>query len=285
MKISDLGLLASLELLLPHFVAAGKLACRIQDDIARNGNRNGDAKTGDRFTEALTDADIAVETYLATVLLTSFDDVSFYGEEYERDRVSAYFPEDAPYLVTLDPIDGTLYFKDGLPLFAIILTICEHGAIAASVVYLPREERFYLAIKGRGAMTTTAAGIAAGQPPTPHRLTTHGNVLLLGTNFRDRQDVFEKAGFEVVTPSVDYDGSPAWEKTSVRMLAGKIAGMAFSKAQLIDAGAIAFIVVEAGGKDNAPIYGSETRRAEPLIVGADPETYETIAKIIAIQAH
>ncbi|HTK04141.1 MAG TPA: inositol monophosphatase family protein [Candidatus Eisenbacteria bacterium] len=283
MRIADIGIEAAIDLLLPHFVAAGSLACRIQDDIVRNGNRNGDAKTGDRFTEALTDADIAVETYLATVLLTSFEDVSFYGEEYERDRVSAYFPKDAPYLVTLDPVDGTLYFKDGLPIFSTILTICTGGAIAAAIVYQPREERFYVAIKGKGATTTTAADVAAGRAPMPHRLTTHGNVLLLGTNFRDRQDAFEQAGFEVVTPSVDYDGSLTWEKTSVRMLAGKIAGMAFSKAQLIDAGAIAFIAVEAGGKDNGPTYGSETRRAEPLIVGADPETYDTIAGIIAAQ--
>ena len=65
------------------------------------------------------------------------------------------------------------------------------------------------------------------------------------------------------------------------MLEGKIAGMAFTKAQLIDAGAIAFIAVEAGGKDNGPTYHPETRRAEPLIVGADPETYEKIAAIMA----
>ena len=281
MKIADIGLEAAIATLLPHFVVAGTLACRIQDDIAKNGNRNGDAKSGDRFTEALTDADIAVETYLGTVLLTSFEDASFYGEEYERDRVSAYFPKDAPYLVTLDPIDGTLYFKDGLPLFAVILTICAADAIVASVVYLPCEGRFYIAIKGRGAMTTTAEDVTAGRAQKPHRVTAHGNVLLLGTNFRDRKAAFEAAGFEVITPALDYDGNMAWEKTSVRMLSGGIAGMAFSKAQLIDAGAIAFIAVEAGGKDNGPVFDRESRRAEPLIVGADADTYEKIAAIMA----
>lgn len=281
MRIADIGLDAAIRHLLPHIVVAGRLACRVQDDIAKNGNRNGDAKNGDRFTEALTDADIAVETYLGTVLLTSFEDASFYGEEYERDRVSAYFPKDAPYLVTLDPIDGTLYFKDGLPLFAIILTICVQDAIAASVVYLPREERLYFALKGCGAMTMTATDVSAGREPAPHRVTEHGNIVLLGANSRDRIGAFEAAGFEVVTPAIDYDGSMEWEKTSVRMLAGRIAGMAFSKAQLIDAGAIAFIAVEAGGVDNAPTYHPETRRAEPLIVGASRETYEKIAAVMA----
>src|SRR5688572_19675803 len=281
MRIADIGLEAALTHLLPHFVVAGRLACRIQEDITKNGNRNGDAKSGDRFTEVLTDADIAVETYLGTVLLTSFEDASFYGEEYERDRVSPYFPKDAPYLVTLDPIDGTLYFKDGLPLFAVILTICVQDAIAASVVYLPCEERFYFAIKGRGAMTTTAADVEAGRAPTPHQVSLAGNVVLLGTNFRDRKAAFESAGFEVITPAIDYDGSMAWEKTSVRMLVGSIAGMAFSKAQLIDAGAIAFIAVEAGGRDNGPVFDRESRRAEPLIVGADADTYEKIAAIMA----
>lgn len=281
MRIADIGLDAALALLLPHLVVAGRLACRIQEDITKNGNRNGDAKGGDRFTEVLTDADIAVETYLGTVLLTSFEDASFYGEEYERDRVSAYFPKDAPYLVTLDPIDGTLYFKDGLPLFAVILTICVRNAIEASVVYMPCEERFYLAVKGRGAMTTTSADVAAGRPPVPHRVTSRGNIVLLGTNFRDRKAAFEAAGFEVITPALDYDGSMTWEKTSVRMLAGSVVGMAFSKAQLIDAGAIAFIAVEAGGRDNGPVFDRESRRAEPLIVGADADTYERIAAIVA----
>lgn len=281
MRIADIGLEAALMHLLPHFVVAGKLACRIQDDIAKNGNRNGDAKTGDRFTEALTDADIAVETYLGTVLLTSFEDAAFYGEEHERDRVSAYFPKEAPYLVTLDPIDGTLYFKDGLPLFAVILTVCVQDAIRASVVYLPREGRFYFAIRGEGAMTMTAADIEAGRAPTPHRVSRSGNVVLVDTNFRDRKPALEAAGFEVITPTIDYDAGMGWEKTSVKMLEGKIAGMAFINAQLIDAGAIAFIAVEAGGRDNGPVFDHESRRAKPLIVGTDADTYEKIAAIMA----
>lgn len=281
MKIADIGLAAAIARLLPHIVVAGRLACRIQDDIAKNGNRNGDAKQGDRFTEVLTDADIAVETYLGAVLLTTFEDASFFGEEYERDRVSPYFPKDAPYLVTLDPVDGTLYFKDGLPLFAVILTICADDAIAASVVYVPREEKFYLAVRGEGAWTTTAADVAAGVAPSKLVIRTTGNVVLLGRDWLDRTPAFEAAGFSVANPQRDYDGSVTWFKTSLRMLSGEVAGMAFPAAQLIDAGAIGFIAVQAGGKDNAPTYDPVHRRAQGLIVAADPAIYDKIAALVA----
>jgi fructose-1,6-bisphosphatase/inositol monophosphatase family enzyme len=276
MKMSDIGLQAAIRSLLPHFVVAGKLACRIQDDIKKNGKRNGDAKTGNRFTEVVTDADIAIETYFGTVLLTSFEDVAFYGEEYERDRVSPYFPKEAPYVVTLDPVDGTLYFKDGLPLFAVIMTVCVKGAIAASVVYLPREEKFYGAIESEGAWTTTAADVGAGKPLTPYRVPTDGKVILVGETFKDRRPAIEALGFETANPSNDYDGSMDWFKTSIRMLSGEVAGMAYGKAQLIDACAIGFIVAKAGGKDNGPVINPESQRAEPLVVATSPETYDRL---------
>lgn len=280
MNISELGPLEALKLLMPHVVAAGELACRIQDDIPKNGNRNGDAKKGDRFVEALTDADIAVETYLAIVLLNAFEDVSFYGEEYERDRVSPYFPKDRPYLVTLDPIDGTLYFKDGLPLFATVLTICKDMAIVAALAYVPRERRFYLATDGEGAFTTTAEDIAAGKPLEPFTVAANGRIVLLGADFLHRKDAFEAAGYSVANPSRDYDGSKEWNRTTLRMLTGEVAGVAYGKAQLIDAGAFGYLVSRAGGADNGPVYDASTMRAEPLIVATSPETYAKMAELL-----
>jgi fructose-1,6-bisphosphatase/inositol monophosphatase family enzyme len=278
MKISDIGLRSFLLEMLPSFAAAGRVACRIQDDIVRNGKRNGDAKdTGDRFTEALTDADILCESAIGTELLARFEDASFYGEEHERDRVSAYFPKDAPYLVTLDPIDGTLYFQDGLPIFSMIMTVCVGMRIEAALVYVPREERAYLAVRGEGAWTADA-----GRGPERFVLDPAGSTLLLGASWRDRKDALEAAGFEVITPSIDYDGSKDWRKTSLNILTGEIAGMAYPVCQLIDGGAIAFIAVQAGGKDNGPVYDPETKLAKPVIVGATPERYDAIASIIGL---
>jgi myo-inositol-1(or 4)-monophosphatase len=280
MKIAETGPLPSLRHLLPHFVAAGKVACKIQDSIIAHGNNNGEKKSGDRFTEVLTDADILVESYLGTVLLSTFEDIAFYGEEYERDRVSGYFPKEARYLVTLDPIDGTLYFKDGLPLFSTIMTVCEGDRIVAAVVYLPREGRFYLAARGEGSWTTTDDDVVAGKALVPHAIAGQGNILLLGTNFLAHKPALEAAGFSVTTPSKDYDGSKDWNKTSVRMLSGEVVAMAFSKAQLIDAGAIAFIAAQAGAADNAPVFDRATMRAEPLIVAQTKALYDKIVGIL-----
>lgn len=277
MKLSAIGLDAAIRSLLPHLVVAGKLACRIQDDIKKNGQRNGDSKGGERFVDVVTDADIAIETYLGTVLLTTYEDVAFYGEEYERDRISAYFTKEAPYLVTLDPVDGTLYFKDGLPLFCTILTICVNDAIEAAVVYVPREEQFYWAVRGQGAWATTAADVAAGNAPAPYRVPAGGKVMLVGMSFKDRRPAIEALGFETANPSSDYDGSADWYKTSLRLLTGEIAGIAFGKGQLIDAGAFAFIVGQSGGKWNDPVFDRSSRRAEPLVCATDPGNFDRLS--------
>lgn len=279
MKISDVGVLGAMRALLPWFATAGRVACRVQDDIRRNGKHNGDAKTGDRFTEIVTDADIIVETFLGTAILDAFEDAAFYGEEHERDRVSGYFPKDAPYLVTLDPIDGTLYFADGLPLFGIILTVCAGDRIVGALIALPREERFYLATEADGAFTTTVRDVADGAPLSPFRTAAREPVVILGNGDLALEPALKEAGFVTVNPNRDYDRSAGWQRTSIRMFTGEVAGMIVTNAQVIDAAAIAFIAAAAGGAVNGVRFDPSTMRVARLVAATGRDAYDKLMGI------
>ena len=281
MKIANDGVLSTIISLLPHFVIAGRLACRVQDDIIASGNRNIDTKPGDRFTEALTDADIIVETHLGTVILANIEDATFYGEEHERDRVSNYFPKSAPYLITLDPIDGTRYFEDGLPIFSIILTICTENRIVGSVVYVPRKETFYIAAEKSGAFTTTAADVARRDWLTPYTAPSRAPVVVIYKNDLHLEPPLRAEGFDVVNQHRDYDGSLTWRRTNLGLFTGEVVGKIISNAQLIDAAAMAYIIGQAGGATSSTAFDPETKRVPGyLVVGVTPGIYKKLAQIV-----
>ncbi len=280
MIISEKGVLAAIRELLPHFVVAGRLACRVQDDLIKNGAQNNDSKAGDQFTEALTDADIIIETYLGTIFLTTFEDAAFYGEEYERDRVSNYFPKEAPYLLTLDPIDGTLYFKDGLPFFSTILTICTQNRIVGALIYLPRKKRFYLATESDGAFTTTAEDVTLHAPLLPYSAITRDKFINIDPdNDLTIEPNLKKAGFDIIHQRRDYDRSPTWFRTNLGLFTGEFAGSIVVDAQVIDIAAMAFIVDKAGGKMNGTHFNPETKRIDRLVLGTAPDIFEALMKI------
>ncbi|NEQ65757.1 MAG: inositol monophosphatase family protein, partial [Symploca sp. SIO2D2] len=77
-----------LETLLPHLRMAAVYARQIQPMIGALPSKD----EGDNFfAAALTDADLAVQNLVEVVLLGSFPDISFYGEEYEISGNTKYF--------------------------------------------------------------------------------------------------------------------------------------------------------------------------------------------------
>jgi len=55
------------------------------------------------------------------------------------------------YTWVIDPIDGTLNFKHGLPLFAISIALLKNEKPIVSVIYAPALKEFFHAVKGKGA--------------------------------------------------------------------------------------------------------------------------------------
>ncbi len=105
-------------------------------------------KYTNHLASAVTQADIDTEIFLKKELHTLFPEVGFYSEETyhlsQRELEKAY-------VWVVDPIDGTLNFSRGVPLFGISLALLHHGKPVFGCIYLPYLGEYVCASKGSGA--------------------------------------------------------------------------------------------------------------------------------------
>ena len=106
---------------------------------------------------ALTVADTASQEAILVSLLSQFPGVSIAAEE---DTPSVrHFPEAAPALVVIDPIDGTLrFYLEGLGPYAVMVGLAVEHEYRAALVALPREELLFEAVRGAGARVSRGGG-------------------------------------------------------------------------------------------------------------------------------
>jgi fructose-1,6-bisphosphatase/inositol monophosphatase family enzyme len=141
-----------LQTLLPHLRVAAAYAHEIQTRIASQPEKS---EGRNLFSTALTDADLSIQTFVEVLLLGTFPELRFYGEEHDKTYNTKYFSgidfgDDGQYLLTLDPIDGTRCYMDGHPTYQIILGILSPtGPVGAMSIHPATAEYFY-ALKGEG---------------------------------------------------------------------------------------------------------------------------------------
>ncbi len=95
----------------------------------------------------VTEADLAVNKYLAEHLRAARPDYAWLSEENEDDH--SRFTARRVFVV--DPIDGTLAFVKRRPHFTVSVAVVEDGAPVVGVVYNPMTDESYTAAKGEGA--------------------------------------------------------------------------------------------------------------------------------------
>ncbi|MCP4873568.1 MAG: histidinol phosphate phosphatase [Proteobacteria bacterium] len=95
----------------------------------------------------VSEADKAAEEVIREHLGARFPDIPVFGEEGGYDG-----PADSPLRWVVDPIDGTIAFIRGVPLFGTIIALEEiaTGETLAGVIHLPGLGETYAAAKGQG---------------------------------------------------------------------------------------------------------------------------------------
>lgn len=181
----------------------------------------------------VTVADRAAERVLAAALGAALPGSAIYGEEYGGDR-------EAELLWVVDPIDGTLSFSRGIPLFGTLIALVEGGRPVLGVIDLPALDERYVGWLGGGcwadgrrvfASTCTTFDDAlvshgdpycfdlAGERPALRRLTETARVL------RGYTDAFGHA--QVLRGSVDVmidlDLAP-WDASAAQVLVPEASG-------------------------------------------------------------
>lgn len=231
-----------LETLLPPLRLAASYARQIQSMISAQPAKDGP----NPFAAALTDADLSIQTFVEVVLLGSFPNIRFYGEEFQQSFNTKYFRAidlgpAGDYLVTLDPIDGTLFYLDGFTNYQIILTVLNADDFEAVLAINPAEDCYYYALRGQGTFISPldqALDLAQPLKLSPHNTVFLGSLMApLKSKLSDRYDII----------SVLEDYSPPKAIPNVSgILKGEVGGAVLASGQFIDGAALAFLAKEAG---------------------------------------
>lgn len=94
----------------------------------------------------VTEYDIASQKLIIKRLSETFPSHTFLAEE---ENVSDHPSDEIQWII--DPLDGTVNFAHGIPIFAVSIAAAQGGEIVAGVVYHPMQDELFIAEKGGGA--------------------------------------------------------------------------------------------------------------------------------------
>ncbi len=133
--------------ILDDIQALGHESLRIQDGIKTYVK--GDASN--YAASALTEADLIVQEGILKAIWDAGYDCQINGEESDQYK-SEYldkFSKDSDVLVSIDPIDGTLAYKNNLPNFCIVISVYKEGKLVGAMVHTPAYNKTYAACEGQ----------------------------------------------------------------------------------------------------------------------------------------
>ena len=121
--------------------AAGKLLLEMQNHML--GREKGP-------NDLVSEADLAAQETIRTILLGAFPEHGFLGEEdAPSERLSlAASPE---FCWVVDPLDGTTNYLHRLQTFAVSIALLQRGKLLCGTVFDPVANEFYWAERGAGA--------------------------------------------------------------------------------------------------------------------------------------
>ncbi|CAN5827903.1 hypothetical protein BH23CYA1_BH23CYA1_03630 [soil metagenome] len=271
--------------LLPFLKVAGAYAQQIQQRIASHPDKFED---GHLFSNALTDADLSVQTFVEVVLLAKFPDLRFYGEEYEKSYNTKYFraidlgPQ-GDYLITLDPIDGTRYYMDGHDNYMIILTVLNADGFEAALALSPAKDCYYYALRGEGTFKGKLNdSLDQCQPLT---VTNPTEKVFLGWQISPMAEQV-RSHYRAININTDYSAEIAVPSIN-GLLTGEISGAILASGQFIDTAALAFMAKEMGyhlttytGSPPPALSACEDYRWPGLIISATESMQQKLVEIM-----
>lgn len=243
--------------LLPYLIPAGRYATYIQRNVKSQSDKCSAEENA--FTAALTDADISIQNFFEILLLSRFPDVDFFGEEAASSNNMKYFSKREGIKILLDPIDGTLLYKNNSPLFSIIFTFCSESHFLGNIIFEPSIKRCFVCIRGKGTYDLHPSEMQSATLSRSITLKSDINKIVMYRCGKLRDALAPH--YQVYDLACDYDASPDWPHTFAGILRGEQCAILTSHPQLIDSASIAFAVRESGGYvcdfSGVPIVDSE----------------------------
>ncbi|GIV54549.1 MAG: inositol monophosphatase [Candidatus Kapaibacterium sp.] len=131
---------------LDHLEHVAITAARVAGALLRN---NFDQTKQLRYKEGVhnivTDSDLAAEQRILGTIRSAFPTHAVLAEEAGSQSASS------PYRWIVDPLDGTVNFAHGVPIFSVSIAVEFEGAVVVGVVYHPMLDELFSARRGQGA--------------------------------------------------------------------------------------------------------------------------------------
>ena len=212
-------------------------AARAAGGILRSGFGGEQAVRYKGTVDLVTEVDEKAEAEISGMLREAFPGYGILAEE------GGALPGDGEYRWVVDPIDGTVNFAHGLPVFCVSIALERAGETILGVVHDPMREETYVAERGGGA-TLNAQPIRVSDTHEPIRA-------LVATGFPYDRDTMPAAldlfaRFAVLTQGMRRLGSAALDVCYVA--SGRFDAYYERSVQPWDIAAGALILEEAGGK-------------------------------------
>jgi myo-inositol-1(or 4)-monophosphatase len=188
--------------------------------------------------DLVTEIDRQAQDLIAHILHEAFPAYGLLGEEGGESR-----PSDGPRWI-VDPIDGTVNYIHGYPLFAVSIALEQDSEVVAGVVYNPIIDELFLAEKGTGATHNGNAIHVSATTRLEHSVVTSGFPYDVWTDDDDNSREWRR--FLKRALSMRCDGCASLDLCHVAM--GRLDGHWEQELGPWDMAAGALIVQEAGGQ-------------------------------------
>ncbi len=189
-------------------------------------------------TDIVTDADRASEDFILDAINREFPEHDILTEERSIEL------KGSRWLWLVDPLDGTVNFAHGYPMFSISIALMESGVLVAGMVHDPLKKESFYAIKNSGAFLNNIPIHVSGAARLPESIVSTGFPYDKAYSPDNNLSEFSRALLRV--QGIRRGGSAALDLAYVAC--GRLDGFWEQKLKPWDMAAGMLLVQEAGGR-------------------------------------
>jgi myo-inositol-1(or 4)-monophosphatase len=119
--------------------------------------------------DVVTEADIECDRLIRARLETAFPDHDLLTEE------EGALNKGSEYCWYVDPIDGTINYSRGIPLWGVSVGLSHRGRMLCGAIYLPVFDELYTVIAGEGAFLNGVRIHVSAEANLSHAIVSHGD--------------------------------------------------------------------------------------------------------------
>jgi myo-inositol-1(or 4)-monophosphatase len=216
---------------------ARELAMKAGALVKRGFNQRLDVQYKGRINP-VTQIDLASEKLISGAIAKKFPGHAVLGEEGSDSRGTSDF------VWIVDPLDGTVNFAHGFPVYCVSIGVEYQGEVVAGAVYDPERSELFWAEKGRGAWLNKSRIHVSKETRLDRALLATGFAYDIGSAKKNNLGYFARMAKKA--QGVRRPGSAAIDLCW--LAAGRIDGFWELKLHPWDTAAASLIVAEAGGQ-------------------------------------